>query len=572
MQAVAKLFQQVDNKVKLAIVGFGLFAAAIGPVLFAIGSLLFSLGIMTTGLTGFMTVIGGLIKVPLTLASALFAIVSPLVAIKMAVVGAVLYLVFFGDTISDIAGMIVAFGQNMYTWGHNMFISFAQGIYDAASTVIKAVYDTLSAIAAMLRSFSPPKEGPLSDIDKWGTNIATTFADAFASADLSGVIAFGERINAALEQTIRGLDSFATGLFDSLWNDIKSIVTLVEGDLKGGLTAFIELLSVMQNGTGDIDGAFASLGSYLGSFSQDMMEIIKLQVRYNLEVENGNKIKERLDEIDTETQERVKEIASDSSMSVSERLARIRSVKSSALKEKDILTSQLEASQRLQESLASLIDYQKQLVDIFKEFFDLSKELDSGGDSGSVDALDDNELEKEGESLSELAMDIDGVKDQIEKATGAIKKSFTEVSNDGGRFVAQMNSARFAVAAFIDAILGRPINPEELAVYGEAYEQAYNNGKAWRDGIIAWTEELDRQTKPVRDFLNLIGLVLIAFTSGFTGADFFCCCRGRGCVRGLQSTWRKSPYDHKTWKRFCWICPGDTRIFWLSCIVVYWWQ
>lgn len=521
MQAVAKLFQQVDNKVKLAIVGFGLLAAAIGPVLFAFGSLLFSLGIMTTGLTGLMTVLGGLTKIPLTLAGALFAIISPFMAIKVAIAGAIVYLVFFGDTINDVIGMVVSFGQNMYAWGHNMFMSFAEGIYDAAVTVVQAVYDTLSAIAAMLRSFSPPKEGPLKDIDKWGTNIATTFADAFALADLSGIVTFGNKIKSTIEQTIRGLDSFSTELFANLWSDIKSIIELLEGDLVGGLTSFINLLSVMQSGEGDIGAAFADLSSYLGSFSQDMIEIIKLQVRYNLEVENGNQIKERLENLDRDTQDRIKEIASDQNLSVAERLAGIRGVKASASREKDVLTMQLENSEKLQESLAELLNYQQQIVDIFREFFQLGQ----GGGSDSEDLSDKlpdkEDIEETDDALQDLALDVDGVKEKIEAATGSIKESFAGISGDAGRFITNVNAARFSIAAFIDAILGRPINKEELEVYGAAYEQAYNNGKAWRDGIVAWMDEVARRTQPIRDFLNLVGLILIAFASGFTGNSFF---------------------------------------------------
>lgn len=523
MQAVAKIFKQLDDRVKLAIVGMGLFAAAIGPVLFAIGSLLFSLGIMTTGLTGLVTVIGGLIKIPLSLAAGIMALIAPIGLLKAAILGGVAYLLLFGNTFNDLGQMIVSFGQNMYTWGYNMFISFAEGIYSAASFVIQSVYDLLSAIAAMLRSFSPPKEGPLKDIDKWGQNIATTFADAFAQADLSGIVTFGEYIQATLESTIRGFDSIATQIFSDLWKDIKSIIELLENDVRGGLETFIKLLGILQSGSGDVDSVFAELGKYLGPFAQDMSEIIKLQIQYNIEAERANKLKEQMEEIDKKTQDTIREIAGDETLTTAERIARIRATKASAARERDILQSQLDGSEKLQDSLKELITYQQQVVSIFQEFIDRGS--GAGKERIPAEAIDKplKDKEEQGDDvnseLGELQENIDGVKEKLETARGSISETFAKITADAGRFVAQMNTARFQVAAFLDALLGRPINTEELERYGAAYQEAYDKGKAWRDGIIAWVDDLERRTEPVKQFFYWVRAILIAFASGYTGEN-----------------------------------------------------
>jgi hypothetical protein len=203
----------------------------------------------------------------------------------------------------------------------------------------------------MLRSFSPPREGPLKDIDKWGQNIATTFANAFALADLSGITVFGEKINAALESTIRGLDTVALSVFDSLWSTISRLITLVEKDEKKGLSAFVNLLSVLQNGIGDVNGAFNALRDQLGAFATDAIELIKLQVLYNLEVEKSKKIKQELESIDEKTRKQIRSIAADESLSVSARIAKIRAAKASAISEKQSLETQLKLSEQQQESI-----------------------------------------------------------------------------------------------------------------------------------------------------------------------------------------------------------------------------
>src|SRR5690606_13478539 len=123
------------------------------------------------------------------------------------------------------------FITNAATWGYNLMASFAGGILDAAMAVYNAVYSVLSGIAAMMQSFSPPKEGPLKNIDKWGANIATTYADAFADGDLTGVYTFLGYISEAIEGSIRGLSANAHEFLGEVGSIFDSIVTSVAGAL-----------------------------------------------------------------------------------------------------------------------------------------------------------------------------------------------------------------------------------------------------------------------------------------------------------------------------------------------------
>lgn len=67
------------------------------------------------------------------------------------------------------------------TGGANAAIAYADGWSGQGTYLNTRVGAYLGKALPLLEGFSPPKEGPFRDVDKWGANIADTFAEGFGS-------------------------------------------------------------------------------------------------------------------------------------------------------------------------------------------------------------------------------------------------------------------------------------------------------------------------------------------------------------------------------------------------------
>ena len=69
-------------------------------------------------------------------------------------------------------------GGNAWEWGKNLVDNFKRGM-EWAGRWIKSTAEWIgNLIKNVWESLSPPKEGPLKDIDKWGANLVKTYADS----------------------------------------------------------------------------------------------------------------------------------------------------------------------------------------------------------------------------------------------------------------------------------------------------------------------------------------------------------------------------------------------------------
>lgn len=72
--------------------------------------------------------------------------------------------------------------KNSYGYGANVSKNFAAGIRDHAFWAKQASQDLAAAGASSIRGYSPPKEGPLKHVDKFGMNIGKTWAEGLGRA------------------------------------------------------------------------------------------------------------------------------------------------------------------------------------------------------------------------------------------------------------------------------------------------------------------------------------------------------------------------------------------------------
>jgi TP901 family phage tail tape measure protein len=104
---------------------------------------------------------------------------SPL---TLGVAGLISSVAAMGSTLANEFSMLTS---NAFTWGDNFIKSFFNGMVTAVNTGANILVSAVNGIAAYFRSYSPPKQGPLKDIERWGTNIMETFLRAFGQADFS---------------------------------------------------------------------------------------------------------------------------------------------------------------------------------------------------------------------------------------------------------------------------------------------------------------------------------------------------------------------------------------------------
>jgi phage-related protein len=107
---------------------------------------------------------------------------------------------FLQDVAKNFFGLDLAnLGPNLFNGAAAVFGSFANGIIKVANTLIfPAVIGIAQFIADLLIGFSPPKVGPLSQIDKGGENIMLAWLDGIAGVSLDPVEKVAAEVSAAL--------------------------------------------------------------------------------------------------------------------------------------------------------------------------------------------------------------------------------------------------------------------------------------------------------------------------------------------------------------------------------------
>ena len=526
VKILTELFDQAGDRAKLMAVGFVLLAAVIGPLLFALGSLLFSLGIITTGLTTFMLQIFGLIVLPARLAAALVWVINPMRILAAAAAVAAVALFGFRGDIQATVSYIASVASQMYSWGYGMFSSFADGIAAAASEIYRSVLSILNTIASFIRSFSPPKAGPLKHIDVWGRNLATTFARAFSEGDLSGVVKFAGLIGTVLESSLRSLSGSGVGLFSDISQMISSAISALAGatsvEDKGAsqsniaLEKLAALLLAVEEGGSNVSQLMSELGDSLGQFGEDFQKLIGLQFEYNEANKQLEAIKERLERFDEETNQAIAGIAQNTELTVEQRSALIRSAKISAAAEKKLLQEQEKAAESNVELIEAQISAQKDLIAIITDLLRAQEKLNETVDGGSGDDAGKPPKAGDESALDLPALDLEGVTSQLDKAGTAIEEWSNKASEDFATFSAKVASAEEIVRGFIAGITGNL--PTEAM--GEGFWRGFLVGNDIRLKVLGFLKQVtdykDKLSEIGEAFAEGFGVVKWAFIRGLT--------------------------------------------------------
>jgi len=187
-----------------------------------------------------------------------------------------------------LASVIVLFKgmvQRVVGWGRNLMASYAGGIIEGIKTYLaSALQSVASFISGMMKAKSPPQFLP--DLGKWGTEAMNVYLAGFSSADFNMLKDLAERFRGPLELMVLG-GEIEVGKFAETFVELREA-----------------LASVISIGTPDwtnwdvFEESLENISSSLGEVGQGLVDVIRLQVRYQEEAEGLARIQERFEELD----------------------------------------------------------------------------------------------------------------------------------------------------------------------------------------------------------------------------------------------------------------------------------
>lgn len=153
----------------------------------------------------------------------------------------------FSNAWNTLVSEISQWPNRIWDWGKNIANSFVEGFKNALGNIGRAFTDGINSAKRSMEGHSPPKEGPLKEIDKWGTNIGNAWVSGFTNS-ISGISSL---MNSSLSQ-LQGILSVGN-------------ISLDSPQQAGGNTQTVTIENVNVQDKSDIDALTRSLGFKLGT-------------------------------------------------------------------------------------------------------------------------------------------------------------------------------------------------------------------------------------------------------------------------------------------------------------------
>ena len=515
-QRVAEAFNKMSAPMRRNIILIASAVAILGPLSLILGSILFSMGIVITGITtgvGFLVQAGTAIVHVIGLLSSLLSPIGLLVA---AIAGIGVVLLNSSVSLQEFFEIFKSLVFQAADWGYKLIASFAEGIVSAASLVVNAIVSVINAFIGYIRAFSPPKQGPLKDIRKWGRGVAQAFLEGFSDADTSPVLRFVGIISEKFESLLRSLpagfvDIFSDlgGLLDRALSALGGALGMEDSDIAASIEnakeVLAEFLSAAASGMGDLSEIMDRLRSALGNFGDDFAYLLQLQLEYNAAQEDLKRIKDELAGLNDALNEEVDAIAKRTDLTAEERAALIRDAKRKTAVRRRDLKEEEKAAEKKVDSIEEEIDAQRELIRILIEALKAREKIadaidklpkPGGGTGGGISLPELNP--------GEISAGIDDAKEKIENF-------FTDVTDKADSFASKISEAKQLVDGFIAGLTGENIDPIEFETLGEKFHDGFEKGAAVRRKIRIWLASL-------LSFKRKLDLIGTALSTGFENA------------------------------------------------------
>lgn len=516
IQMATTWFKSLGEEVKLQVAGWALLLAIGGPIVVFFSSMLFMIGLTISGLSSMFGVVMMVLQGLVGFTGAVYALLSPWNLLAAAIVGLAIYSTYLLADLQNAEGVVNTYVSKFFDWGYNLIMSFSEGIRSAASAAYNAVMSVINAFIGLIQSFSPPKEGPLKNIDKWGKGVIGAFADGIRSGagEARNAVSY---INESLKSILTGFSPETVNTFSGLFNMIKSTVSAVGAHIgidtqainnrietsANALAAFIQGL---QSG---IPTSFQEVADMLGGLGGDFESLIKLQLRYTEGESRLKAIESALKGINAETDTMIDKIVQQSDLTADQQTAMIRRIKLEQAMKADALSAEQAALQAEQEGIKSDIDKKQEIINILSGLINPMENAASGG----YDKVDKPEKPPKPDDITPIDYT------QFEQASGSLDKvseKFNKASESASTFTEKLGNAKLVIEGFIAAIRGD--SKEDYAAKGESFWKGWEKGADIREKVLVFMDKFNGFLLQIQGYKQIINDGFLAFIMGYETA------------------------------------------------------
>jgi len=446
VRELARRFEMLSEETKLAVVGFTLLATVLGPLMLAFGSTLFFLGMMASGFVALASAMFSIMTLPIRLAGVVGVLINVVGGLPVALVAAAAAILMFSDSARN---LFFGFIRNMFVWGSNAATAFADGFSSAVQYAIGVVQQFLEAIARFFRAESPPKEGPLSEIDEWGRRTAEAFVEGFASASVDGIIRYAGIVSEAFERSLRQMPLEWGDAFGRLTSIVRTAASAVarlnrmKPDEAGknvakAIEGIGELVGAITGAGISVDSAWAKVSGAVGQFAEDIRTAIGLQSDLVSETKRLAEVRRELEEIDQRLQDEILEISQRRDLTLEERAALIRQAKIRAAARKRQLRDEEKAAEERVDVLRDELRKVEQIIETIAQMIQqATKAAVAKVEKPKVDDI----------------IPIDGFEFSLGRLKDILAEPFEFATEEVGRFMQKVAEAEAKVKSFIAGLM-----------------------------------------------------------------------------------------------------------------------
>jgi TP901 family phage tail tape measure protein len=349
IRMLAKAFEELPYHLKLTYVGIAALLVVMGPLMAIVGQAVYAFSLFFMGISGILRIIPQLIKLFIMLALQVgwpllkrFAGVP--MAIAVALTGVLKVLSKLGV---DVASFFTNLANSAYTWGENLAGNLSSGLMAGAVRLVsRAVTFVANMIARFLQSHSPPKEGPLSHIDKWGKALIDTYLQGFLDADFQILRHVGQNIQKVLESLVAVGKVDEITQFEFLLEAREHLANLISEFNRTGKVA-VDVMDKITKNLGSAAGEIQTLIRHWLEYHRVQRLLVDLETR------RKNALKTFDDEI--------KRIGK-SNASAEEKVALIRQAMRARHQELLLLDEEKDLLEEQEEQAKSNLDWQKEFI------------------------------------------------------------------------------------------------------------------------------------------------------------------------------------------------------------------
>jgi len=382
VRMLAEAFKNLSKTQQFMLIGSVALIAIAGPMLMFFGQIFHAITLLVMGFGQFMRVIPlvtrGLAALVPTLATGLKLLAGWPGVIIIGIVSVLKLLQKMGV---DIAGVFRNIADTAKAWGENIMGTFAGGIFSGAIRfVARAIEFVANMIASFFEGHSPPDEGPLSNIDKWGSKVLQAYLNGFLNADFGVLKDIGSTIEKILT---RGVSEDALPRALAQFAKSRTVLSRLIGKFRTTKILDTNMLNEATAG--------------LGHMGDEIRELITLSLKHIELQEKLRAIEERRKGALATYTDEIKAIGA-SNMSIEDKVAAIRasqrarddslrglSEEESALKtQSEMMEQQLEFQRQMIDAMNEQDDIFQRIADALEKMKEAQKAASAGGGGGGI--------------------------------------------------------------------------------------------------------------------------------------------------------------------------------------------